>query len=129
MSETKQLGEKKRYRMYRELLRKQPETWTKEIHAIRIFTNIFTVGFNMAMMYKIYYNHFNPRLPFSYNMGRGMFSGMVFALILGNVGLIYCNYFLLHKLVYLNYYSFLSDRDFSDLYHHVVTRDNLLKNM
>ena len=118
-----------RFLLYKAMLAVEPRMWTREHHMLKMMINSFTINATIFTVYKIYYKLYNPSIGFVESlMTSNKMKVWFLATALLNYGTYYFNNKLLDKVVYHNYYSHLSSKDFYMMYESMM-RNHKMKNM
>lgn len=117
----KKLTRAERYKMFLEISKYEPLTWTKNHYMIRVYTNLFCIGlFTLFIMKNVVlrYDIFTPKTS-KYKLE-------VTIKFISMVGIIaaleYVNYNELEPYIYDKHYKKLSDKEFNFLYDSTVSK-------
>ncbi len=126
------LTKNQRFKMYIDVSKVEPLTWTKYNYAFRVYTNVFCTNLmawfflkNFVFLYDI--DHIKSMKYNNPNLLKSRL-GLKFLVIVSLVsGLEYGNYFLLDKYIYEKNYSHLTDDEMQLLYDSTVGKEYLEK--
>ena len=110
-----------KFKLYKEMRKKEPRMWTKLDHIIFVFSDISLINFNIICFYKLYYsNLYNNKILFLQNFRSPLFSLFITGLLLIDLGCLFLIHSHLDIMIFRRNYINISDTDFINLYQSIM---------
>lgn len=112
-----------RFQMYKEMKEIESRIWTREHHMMKMLSISFGTNFSIYGIYKIYYNFYNPCIGFINSLSNSHKMKLIlFSVVAVDSLIFYFNSYYIHQMVYRNYYSKISNKDFYQMYESMKTK-------
>jgi hypothetical protein len=117
-----------RFQMYREMKEIEPRMWTREHHLMKMLSISFGINFTIYGIYKSYYSFYNPSIGFMDSfLNSHKMKFILFSVVTVDFLIFYFNSNYIHQMIYRDYYSTISNKDFYQMYEGMKTKSTMGK--